>query len=1180
MPDPAPAAADRNLLFGILALQMDFISRDALIAAMHAWVLDKAKPLGQILVAEAALRPDNRNLLEALVERHLEMHGHDAEQSLAALSSLGSARQELEQIADPDVQASLAHFSAVPPADGATTVGRPTSAGLRFRILRPHARGGLGEVFVAHDEELHREVALKEIQEKHADQPDSRSRFLLEAEITGGLEHPGIVPVYGLGQYEDGRPYYAMRFIRGDSLKDAIQRFHQADGPGRDPGERGLALRGLLQRFIDVCNAVAYAHARGVLHRDLKPGNVMLGKYGETLVVDWGLAKAVGRSEGTTGTEEGTLRPTAASDSAPTQLGTALGTPTYMSPEQAAGRLDQLGPASDVYSLGATLYCLLTGRAPFTRADKGAVLQKVQRGEFAPPRQVKGNVPPALEAICLKAMALRPAERYDSPLALADDLEHWLADEPVGAYREPLPARLGRWRRRHRALVAGLTAAALVALLLGGAGLFWLVEQAAELRRGVEAALDQVTERQQQARWDEAEAVLGQAQDRLGESGPNDLRQRVRQARADLGLVRRLDAARLKAATMVEGKFDYVGAERDYAAAFRQAQLGQPGDEVAAVAARLRASAVKEQLVAALDHWATVTGDRQRVIWLLALAREADPDPMRNRLRDPRLWRDRAALQRLARQARAAQWSPQLLTALAIALMKAGGDARPLLTVAQGRYPQDFWLNFELGNALWKAQQAAAAIGYYRAALALRPKASAVHNNLGNALHAQGQLDGAIACFQKALTLDPKHAEVHSNLGVALQEKGRLDGAIACYEKALAIDPKNAKAHYNLGVALEKKGALDRAIACYEKALALDPKDAKAHYGLGNVLRAQGQLDGAIACYWQAMALDPKYAPAHTNLGIALGDKGELDGAIACYEKALALDPKLAQAHNNLGVALEKKGALDRAIACYEKALALDPKDAKAHYNLGAALAAKGRLDEAIACYEKALALDPKLAQAHGALGQVLLVQGRLREARDSTRRCLQLLPERHSLRRLGSQQLQQCEQLLVLEARLPALLQGKAQAASPAECLGYAALCQLKKLYPAAIRFYAEAFAADPQLADSHRYYAACAAARAGSGLGQDAGQLTAQHRARLRQQALTWLRADLARRTKILEMGTPQARAAVRQALQHWRRGAGLAGVRDEAALVWLPADELRACRQLWADVDALLKRAGSLK
>jgi formylglycine-generating enzyme required for sulfatase activity/tRNA A-37 threonylcarbamoyl transferase component Bud32 len=462
---PPPPAADRNLLFGILALQMDFVSRDALIAAMNAWVLDKAKPLGQILCDQGALPVEQRTLLDALVYEHLKNHGNDPETSLAAVSSIRSLRHDLRQIADADVQASLAHVAA--PADTDPYATRPeygpTAAGPRFRILRPHAKGGLGEVFVAQDEELHREVALKEIQARHADHAESRARFLLEAEVTGGLEHPGIVPVYGLGTYADGRPFYAMRFIRGDSLKDAVERFHK-EKASLPAGERALRLRQLLGRFVDVCQAIAYAHSRGVLHRDLKPGNVMLGKYGETLVVDWGLAKVLDRADPEA--TEAPLQPTLSGDSARTQTGAALGTPAYMSPEQAAGRLDQLGPRSDVYSLGATLHCVLTGQAPFPSGDAGEVLGKVQRGDYPRPRALDRQLHPALEAICRQAMALRPEDRYPSPQALAEDLEKYLADEPVTAYREPLPARLARWRRRHSTLVA---VAAFVVLTLVGA---------------------------------------------------------------------------------------------------------------------------------------------------------------------------------------------------------------------------------------------------------------------------------------------------------------------------------------------------------------------------------------------------------------------------------------------------------------------------------------------------------------------------------------------------------------------------------------------------------------------------------------------------------------------------------------------------------------------------------------
>lgn len=478
--------ADHNLLFGILALQMDFISRDALLAAMHAWVLQKNKPLGQLLVEQQALSGERHLLLEALVQEHLKQHGNNAEKSLAALSSLGSAQEALRQVADGEVQASLAHASAArleqPTwATHAPFVGEATASGQRFRILRPHAKGGLGQVSVALDEELHREVALKEIQARHADKQECRSRFVLEAEITGGLEHPGIVPVYGLGQYSDGRPFYAMRFIKGDNLKDAIDRFHKADLPGRDPGERMLELRKLLGRFIDVCNAITYAHSRGVLHRDLKPGNIMLGKYGETLVVDWGLAKAVGRTEDIPRSEEPTLRPLSASGSAETVPGSMVGTPQYMSPEQAAGRVEQMGPSSDVYSLGATLFALLTGKAPFTDGDVGMVIQKVQRGDYPAPRQVKRLVPPALDAICRKAMALHPTSRYDSPRALADDIEHWLADEPMTAYPEPLGARLRRWGRRHKTLVAAGAVLLVTAVAGLSAGIFLLQQKQAEV---------------------------------------------------------------------------------------------------------------------------------------------------------------------------------------------------------------------------------------------------------------------------------------------------------------------------------------------------------------------------------------------------------------------------------------------------------------------------------------------------------------------------------------------------------------------------------------------------------------------------------------------------------------------------------------------------------------------------
>ena len=474
-----PTDPSRDLLFGLLALQNGLIDQGALFAAFAAWTRDKSRTLADHLEASGNLDADDRGAVEALVSRHVKRNGGDVEKSLAAVAAGRSTRESLARLDDPDINATLGHVASShgstedgdSDADRTTdySVGTATSDGQRFRVLRPHARGGLGAVFVALDAELNREVALKQILDHHADDPTSRQRFVAEAEITGGLEHPGIVPVYGLGSHADGRPYYAMRFIRGDSLKEAIDRFHSDEVLKKDPGRRSLQLRKLLRRFLDVCNTIDYAHSRGVLHRDIKPGNIIVGKHGETLIVDWGLAKAKGKTDATEPSEERPLWPSSSSGSAETLPGSALGTPAYMSPEQARGDLDALGPRSDVYSLGATLYCLLTGKPPHEGDDLGAILHWVQRSEFTTPRQLDPSIDRPLEAVCLKAMALEPDNRYGSCKDLADDIERWMADERVSAWREPWTRLLMRWLTRHRTGVTATGAAILVALVGLGA---------------------------------------------------------------------------------------------------------------------------------------------------------------------------------------------------------------------------------------------------------------------------------------------------------------------------------------------------------------------------------------------------------------------------------------------------------------------------------------------------------------------------------------------------------------------------------------------------------------------------------------------------------------------------------------------------------------------------------------
>jgi tetratricopeptide (TPR) repeat protein len=1080
MSAPVPAA-DRNLIFGLLALQMDFITREQLLDALHAWMLAKHNPLGQVLCRRGFLAEDARADLERLVDRYIKGHGSDPRASLAALRVEPLIRSQLLHLKDADVQHSIAALSPPPPdmaslatlapIEAGTAPPSPAAPGVRFRRLREHARGGLGEVFVALDEELNREVALKEIQDYFADDPGSRARFLREAEVTGKLEHPGIVPVYGLGAYANGRPFYAMRFIRGQSMQEAISRFHKADeDPRRDPGERSLALRELLMRFVAVCNAVAYAHNRGVIHRDLKPANAMLGEYGETLVVDWGLAKPVDRPEDASTTGARSVLAIAAGGSG-TQMGHVVGTPAFMPPEQVNGHLDQVGPRSDVFSLGATLYALLTGSAPYRGTD--AVIQAAL-AQAVPARQRKTSVPAALEAICAKAMAAKPEDRYPSARALAEDVQRWLADEPVSAYPEPWSVRAGRWLRRHKTLAASTAAVLLATLVIGGFAAWRLEQHAARQRRGVEAALAEVARLQQQARWAEARVALDAAENRLKEGGTESLRRRVKQVRRDLDLVARLDAIRLKRATWMEGGFDYAGADRSYEETFREAGMGEVESDAAVAAAWVRKAAMSDVLIAALDDWTVCARKPGRRNWLLEVARQVDPDPWRDRARDPVLWNDWKALGRLIEEKAVVEQSPQLLGVLATRLIPT--DAERLLRATQQRHPEDFQVNFDLGNALHKGKKAEEAVGYFRAALALRPRAFAVNINLGN----------------------------------ALRETGNVDEAIICQRKAIEIDP---------GIAL-----------------------------------------------------------AYNNLGNSLGDTGKVDEAVACYRKAIALEPGLAVAHNNLGTALRELGKREEGIAELRKAIALNPKFAMAHTNLGNSLGDLGKLDEAIAELRKAISIDRGYAPAYESLGVVYLNQGRLNPARQATLRSLALLPSNDPRRKSVLHRLRQCERMLAADKNLPAVLAGKARPVDSAGWVTFAQLCMSRKHHAAASRFFVEAFAAQPTLADDlqagHRYNAACAAVLTSARKDKGDPGLDDKQRAWLRRQALGWLRADLALWRKQAKT-TEAQRWGAQKAVRHWQKDTDLTGVRDEAALEKLPEGERAEWKNLWADVAAMLKK-----
>ena len=334
---------NRDLLVAVLAVLTDAIPRTALATALKSWTEEKGQSLSEWLKQSAGLDDQRIHALECLASAHLKAHENDLRLSLSAWNAFELTQGVLTEIPDDALRTTLGASlggSTTLPLNGGTDLGSPSwplnpslrsPEGERFQLIRPHAQGGIGQVWVARDCELQRDVALKEIQPRFAERADQRARFVLEAEITGNLEHPGIVPVYSLGRNADGRPYYAMRFIQGESLSVAIKKYHEsrrAEDPSAQPRSRalrGIEFRQLLGRFLDVCDAIDYAHSRGVLHRDIKPANIMLGRYGETLVVDWGLAKVIGRTDRTPAPADGDVESSLAGASVTTSGDTTAG---------------------------------------------------------------------------------------------------------------------------------------------------------------------------------------------------------------------------------------------------------------------------------------------------------------------------------------------------------------------------------------------------------------------------------------------------------------------------------------------------------------------------------------------------------------------------------------------------------------------------------------------------------------------------------------------------------------------------------------------------------------------------------------------------------------------------------------------------------------------------------------
>lgn len=482
--------SDRNLLFGVLALQAELIDSGQFIEACTAWAARKNKPLHELLLERGWIKPVDRDDVLRLMDRKLKKHGDDPTASIAAVAD-DEIRRVLAVLDDPELRETISCIVGHAGHVLISTLDHTPQTRERYSLTRLHAKGGIGQVWLARDADIGREVALKELRPERATEGSIWARFLEEARITGQLEHPGIVPVYELARREDDQPpFYTMRFVRGRTLTEAARAYHARR---RESLTTPLDQIELLNAFLGVCNAVAYAHARGVIHRDLKGQNVVLGDFGEVIVLDWGLAKLV-----TAPPETHAAGPpidlSQQPDRAETVAGQVLGTPAFMAPEQAEGRNDLVDQISDVYSLGAILYEILTGRPPFTGADTAEVLRKVIEGRPIRPRREIAEIPQAIEAVCMKALERDRAARYQSVADLAQDVRRFLADEPVSAYREPFTRRASRWAKKHRTLVASAAVLVLTALPLVSFAAIRINQERLRADRGFRQARQAVNE--------------------------------------------------------------------------------------------------------------------------------------------------------------------------------------------------------------------------------------------------------------------------------------------------------------------------------------------------------------------------------------------------------------------------------------------------------------------------------------------------------------------------------------------------------------------------------------------------------------------------------------------------------------------------------------------------------------